>query len=789
MTEEEIVAPASAAAASPASPNHKRKFDDLEPQAPKPVEPIRDAVDGEEENDNVAAPDSSEAKRPRIVDEPDVLANENGLPAEKSAELPKQEEEEEDPEEEATDGNLQTEDTEPPSEEIQVRTEDLSDNHDTGIAQKASVEDPEDNAKQVSAENPEGDIRQVSLEKSEADGAQELSKEETQPPEDLPHGSNGILSRKFEVPNNKVGVLIGKAGDTIRYLQYNSGAKIQITRDSDADPDATTRPVEIIGELSSIDKAEKLIKAVIAEADAGGSPSLVARGLATAQAAEASEQIEIQVPNEKVGLIIGKGGETIKGLQTKTGARIQLIPQHLPEGDGSKERTVRISGDKKEIEMARVMIKDVMNQTVRPSSFSSGQSQQNYRARGPTGPPQWTPRGTYPAQPMPYDYHQRGPYSSQNPQYQPPNYGGYPPQQVAPRSNLSSGWDYRPPYSMQGGPPQTGGYDYYGGQVGHVSDHPVSGTAPISGHASGPSPVSAMGQPPSQANYNYGQPQGPDYGHAAPYSQSAPPQQGYGHTYDEQKYDNHASTQYPYGGHGGSQTVYQQAGAQPGYAPQQQYGKPPSYGVPPQGLPPQSYGFRASQPGDAPYQAPISSAQSYGANVPPQQYPYASTGAIQQAYPPYGSASAADGYNQQPPASGPSYTQPGGQPASNYGQPVGHQAPGYGQVGPTGGYGAYPAAQQGYPEQPAANTAGYGYQAPQDPSYSSAPGSAYGVPPTGQPNYGQPAPTQPNYDQSAPQSGGYGTASVTAPVNYGKTVSPQPAYPQYDSTQMYAAPR
>lgn len=63
----------------------------------------------------------------------------------------------------------------------------------------------------------------------------------------------------------QVGVLIGKAGDTIRYLQYNSGAKIQITRDVDADPSSTTRPVELIGTLENITKAEQLIKDVIAE--------------------------------------------------------------------------------------------------------------------------------------------------------------------------------------------------------------------------------------------------------------------------------------------------------------------------------------------------------------------------------------------------------------------------------------------------------------------------------------------------------------------------------------------
>ena len=36
------------------------------------------------------------------------------------------------------------------------------------------------------------------------------------------------------------------------------------------------------------------------QAEAGGSPSLVARGLATTQAAGAADHIELQVPNEKV---------------------------------------------------------------------------------------------------------------------------------------------------------------------------------------------------------------------------------------------------------------------------------------------------------------------------------------------------------------------------------------------------------------------------------------------------------------------------------------------------------
>lgn len=63
----------------------------------------------------------------------------------------------------------------------------------------------------------------------------------------------------------QVGVLIGKGGDTVRFLQYNSGAKIQIVRDADADMALSMRPVELIGSLESINKAEKLIRDVIQE--------------------------------------------------------------------------------------------------------------------------------------------------------------------------------------------------------------------------------------------------------------------------------------------------------------------------------------------------------------------------------------------------------------------------------------------------------------------------------------------------------------------------------------------
>lgn len=291
-----------------------------------------------------------------------------------------------------------------------------------------------------------------------------------------------------------------------------------------------------------------------------------------------------------------------------------------------------------------------------------------------------------------------------------------------------------------------------------------------------PTSLSAVGHP-TQANHNYGQP--------ATHSQSMPPQQNHGHGFVDPKYENQPPTQHAYGGHNASQGVYpQQVSTQSGYA-QQAYSKPPSCGMPSQG-PPQMYGPPrvTNQPGDAPYQGPMSATQSYGQSVPSQQsYPNASSGSAQQMYP-YGSTPATNDMYNQPPSdtvSGPGYLQQGSQAVSGYGQPGVQPATGYAQGGPVGGFGPYSSSQPGYNEQPA--NMNYGYQGPSDTGYSNAPGSVFGAP-TGQ--YVQPTPNQPNY-QSVPQSGSYGGVPGNVPVGYGNNLLPQPGYGQYDSTQIYGA--
>lgn len=236
----------------------------------------------------------------------------------------------------------------------------------------------------------------------------------------------------------------------------------------------------------------------------------------------------------------------------------------------------------------------------------------------------------------------------------------------------------------------------------------------------------------------------------------------------------------------GSQPApYAQGGPHSGYGHQDQYGKPPVYGMQAQIPHSQPYGQpRPNQPTEVPYQG---SAQPYGQNMPSQQsYPYGSSAPMQQTYPPYGGTTDGYGHTPAPAPSASAYPPQSGQPATGYSQPGVQQPSPYPQAAPTGGYGSYPTAQTGYAEQqPAANnTTAYGYQAT-DPAYGAAQASAaYPATAASQSGYAQPAPAQPTYDQSS-----YGNVGAAAAA-YGKSASPQPtAYQQYDSSQMYGAHR
>ncbi|KAK4422236.1 Far upstream element-binding protein 2 [Sesamum alatum] len=538
-------------------------------------------------------------------------------------------------------------------------------------------------------------------------------------------------SKKIEIPNGRVGVIIGKGGETIKYLQLQSGAKIQVTRDMDADPNSTTRGVELMGTPDQIAKAEQLINDVLSEAEAGGS-GIVSRRLTGQQSG--SEQFVMKIPNNKVGLVIGKGGETIKNMQARTGARIQVIPLHLPPGDMSKERTVQIDGTSEQIEAAKQLVEEVISENrMRNPSMSGGYPQQGYQARPPTN---WGQPGP-PMQQPGYGYAQPGAYPGPSPQYnmnQPP-YSGYPPQPTS--GGYAAGWDQSTaPQNQQTA--QGGGYDYYNQQQPPQQQQAHGGAgAPADGSGYGYSqaPAYSQGQAYGQDGYGgyhagaaqsgYGQPQ-PNPGSG--YDQQ---QQGYNSTYGN------VSNPTP-DGHATSYGMQGEANQAP--APGQSYnagGQP----VPTPNYPPQA----SSQTG---YGVPPSSQGGYGTQTPAG---YGSYGPPQAQKPPTTQPVYAQP-QQSPSAQGGAYTQPGYPHSQAPPAQTGYAQTDTGSQRPPSS--AYPTSQAGYAAPPygapPATQPSYGQQQP--PAYNSSYGAGYAQPPAYSSDGSAGGNPRGAYDTTPPQS-------------------------------------
>jgi far upstream element-binding protein len=305
------------------------------------------------------------------------------------------------------------------------------------------------------------------------------------------------VTRKVQIPNAKVGLVIGKGGETIKQLQYQSRARIQVTRDQDTAPGASYREIEVVGTPDAIAKAEQLINDIVNDVGGPG----------RALAAPGPDSVVIKVPNDKVGLIIGKGGETIKSMQTRSGARIQVQSDAELE-PGATERTVTLSGNPQATAEAERAIKEVISGDRPPRRFDGPPGGGGYGGRGGyrSGPPsgQWG-----------------GPQGGYRPPSGPPSYGGYPAPAPAPAPYYGA----PPAYAPQQAYP---GYD----QSGYGYAPPAYGAAPAASGAAPAYDYTAYQQPaaaPAAAGqYDYSQQYAQGYGQQGYYQAPADPaSQGY----------------------------------------------------------------------------------------------------------------------------------------------------------------------------------------------------------------------------------------------------------------------
>ncbi|XP_075881651.1 far upstream element-binding protein 3-like isoform X3 [Nelusetta ayraudi] len=183
-------------------------------------------------------------------------------------------------------------------------------------------------------------------------------------------GHQRVITEDYKVPDRMVGFIIGRGGEQITRIQLESGCKIQIASDSGG---LMERPCSLTGTPESIEQAKRLLVQIVercrngpgfhGEGDGGGGGSSVQ---------------EMLIPASKVGLVIGRGGDTIKQLQERAGVKMMMI-QDGPMPTGA-DKPLRISGDPYKVQAARELVLEVIRD--KDGDFRSGRSDFSARLGG-----------------------------------------------------------------------------------------------------------------------------------------------------------------------------------------------------------------------------------------------------------------------------------------------------------------------------------------------------------------------------------------------------------------------
>ncbi len=128
------------------------------------------------------------------------------------------------------------------------------------------------------------------------------------------------IEEKIGIPNGFVGYIIGKGGESITSMQRKSGCRVQIQKEHEMEPGSTQRIITLTGATpESVSMCRGIIEEMVQErarlnenrgGSFGGGPGNNAAGQAAQlqQAlSEGQSHVTVAVPNNDVGLVIGKG--------------------------------------------------------------------------------------------------------------------------------------------------------------------------------------------------------------------------------------------------------------------------------------------------------------------------------------------------------------------------------------------------------------------------------------------------------------------------------------------------
>ncbi|XP_009945249.1 PREDICTED: RNA-binding protein Nova-1 [Leptosomus discolor] len=180
---------------------------------------------------------------------------------------------------------------------------------------------------------------------------------------------DGQYFLKVLIPSYAAGSIIGKGGQTIVQLQKETGATIKLSKSKDFYPGTTERVCLIQGTVEALNAVHGFIAEKIREMPQNvaktepvsilqpqttvnpdrikqtlpSSPTTTKSSPSDPMTTSRANQVKIIVPNSTAGLIIGKGGATVKAIMEQSGAWVQLSQK--PDGINLQERVVTVSGE------------------------------------------------------------------------------------------------------------------------------------------------------------------------------------------------------------------------------------------------------------------------------------------------------------------------------------------------------------------------------------------------------------------------------------------------------------
>jgi len=142
---------------------------------------------------------------------------------------------------------------------------------------------------------------------------------------------------KLLVPGYVAGALIGKAGCLLNELKQLHGGNIRISAPKEFYPGTNERVVVLTGSEDQINSLNRHIM----EKTENPSRDETMRHVSVDQ--ERAKKVKIVLTNNAAGLLIGKAGATIKGIQTETNAWLSVAP--TGEGMFPGERLLSVTSE------------------------------------------------------------------------------------------------------------------------------------------------------------------------------------------------------------------------------------------------------------------------------------------------------------------------------------------------------------------------------------------------------------------------------------------------------------